>query len=163
MARCCHPKVADFTACGHAGLTLSWSEGAGVKRSRFLEPLLAGSAAAGGAAVGGATARGAVARSAVPVPVTTSACSGIGQQATAPAPAHSSPTASAVHFSQQAIIGTKLLSVTRSTSGQGTQHLEIAKLAICSLWYPSTYYSLTTQAQMSPHLVGLPDDFFSWD
>ena len=65
VARFCHPtrlRVRDSAClCDHTGLTLSWSEGAGVKRSRFLEPLLAGGASAGGAAAGGAAARGAVA------------------------------------------------------------------------------------------------------
>ena len=53
-------KVACETprAFDHTGLTLSWSEGAGVKRSRFLEPLLAGGASAGSAAAGGAAAGG---------------------------------------------------------------------------------------------------------
>jgi len=110
-------------AFDHTGLTLSWSEGADVKRSRFLEPLLAGSAAAGGATVGGAAARGAAAVPLTAAPrnaftTTAAPCvtavanvdNGIGQLAAAPrfapaapAPTHVAPAAPAAHFSQQAL------------------------------------------------------------
>lgn len=132
-------KVACETprAFDHTGLTLSWSEGAGVKRSRFLEPLLAGGASAGSAAAGGAAASGAAARGAVAVPSTA-------------APRCAFTTAAAA-------CATPFASV---TNGQ------LAAAPRCAPAATAPAPASVAQAapnQTSSHLAGLPDDFFSWD
>ena len=140
VARFCHPtrlRVRDSAClCDHTGLTLSWSEGAGVKRSRFLEPLLAGGASAGGAAAGGAAAGGAAARGAVAVPST---------------------AASRCAFTTAAAAcATPLASVANGQLAAAPRCAPVAVPAPASV-------AQAAPTQTSSHLAGLPDDFFSWD